>query len=72
MMSQSMGHMKNLISLGVTSQEAVNAIIQLDALIDKNKAMAIAGDGIDITLEATLKASINTVSRQVNPLNTRL
>jgi hypothetical protein len=72
MMSQSMGHVKNLISLGVTSQEAVNAIIQLDALIDKNKAMAIEGDGIDITLEATLKASINAVSRQVNPQNTRL
>lgn len=72
MLTQSVGHVRDLMSLGSTTQDAVNAIVQLDDLIDKNKAMAVAGDGMDITLEATLKASINAVSRNVNPQNTRL
>jgi len=72
MLSQSVGHVRDLMFLGSTTQDAVNAIVQLDDLIDKNKEMAVAGDGMDITLEATLKASINAVSRNVNPQNTRL
>jgi hypothetical protein len=41
-------------------------------LIDKNKALATEGSGMDITLEATLKASVNYLSRNINPQNTRL
>jgi hypothetical protein len=72
MVNQAMGHLKGLISLGVNAPEAVYAIKKIDELIDKNKAMATEGLGMDITLEATLKASINAVSRNINPQNTRL
>ena len=65
-------HLKELISLGVTAPEATHALQEIDGLIDKNKQMATEGDGMDITLEATLKASINAVSRNLNPQNTRL
>jgi hypothetical protein len=65
-------HLKELISLGVTAPEASHALQEIDGMIDKNKQMASEGDGMDITLEATLKASINAVSRNLNPQNTRL
>jgi hypothetical protein len=70
--TQSVNHLKELISLGVTAPEATHALQEIDGLIDKNKQMASEGDGMDITLEATLKASINAVSRNLNPQNTRL
>jgi hypothetical protein len=72
LVSQSMGHMKDLLMLGVTAVDAVYTLQKLDELIDKNKQMAIEGNGMDIMLEATLKASINSVTRNFNPQNTRL
>ena len=72
MVNQAMGHLKGLISLGVNAPEAVYAIKKMDELVDKNRAMATEGVGMDITLEATLKASVNALSRNINPQNTRL
>jgi hypothetical protein len=72
MMNQAMGQLTSLISLGVNAPEAVYAIKKIDELIDKNKALATEGLGMDITLEATLKASVNSLSRNINPQNTRL
>lgn len=72
MMNQAMGQLRSLISLGVNAPEAVYAIKKIDELIDKNKALATEGSGMDITLEATLKASVNSLSRNINPQNTRL
>jgi len=70
--TQAVIHLKELISLGVTAPEATHALQQIDGLIDKNKQMASEGDGMDITLEATLKASVNAMSRNISPQNTRL
>jgi len=70
--TKSVNHLKELISLGVTASEASHALQEIDGLIDKNKQMAAEGDGMDITLEATLKAAVNAVSRNINPQNTRL
>jgi hypothetical protein len=72
MVNQAMGQLRSLISLGVNAPEAVYAIKKIDELIDKNKALATEGSGMDITLEATLKASVNSLSRNINPQNTRL
>jgi hypothetical protein len=72
MMNQAMGQLRSLISLGVNAPEAVDAIKKIDELIDKNKSLATEGLGMDITLEATLKASVNSLSRNINPQNTRL
>ena len=70
--TQAVSHLKELISLGVTAPEATHALQQIDGLIDKNKQMASEGDGMDITLEATLKASVNAMSRNISQQNTRL
>ena len=67
-----MEHMKALIELGVNAQDAVYALQKIDELIDKSKALATQGNGMDIMLEATLKASLNSVTRNFNPQNTRL
>jgi hypothetical protein len=72
LVSQSMVHMKDLLSLGVSAVDAIYALEKIDALIDKNKEQAIAGSGMDIMLEGTLKASVNSLTRNFNPQNTRL
>jgi len=72
LVSQSMTHMKDLLSLGVSAVDAIYALEKIDALIDKNKEQAIAGSGMDIMLEGTLKASVNSLTRNFNPQNTRL
>jgi hypothetical protein len=72
LVNQALEQLTGLIALGVNAPEAVYAIQKMDALVDKNKAMATEGLGMDITLEATLKASINSLSRNINPQNTRL
>lgn len=60
------------MQVGVDSKDAIEILLTVDALIDKNKAMASAGQGMDVTLEASLKASIDAVSQGLNPENTRL
>ena len=72
LVNQALEQLTGLIALGVNAPEAVYAIQKMDALVDKNKAMATEGFGMDITLEATLKASVNSLSRNINPQNTRL
>jgi hypothetical protein len=72
LVSQSMTHMKDLLSLGVSAVDAIYVLEKIDALIDKNKEQAIAGSGMDIMLEGTLKASVNSLTRNFNPQNTRL
>jgi hypothetical protein len=72
LVTQSMSHMKDLLGLGVSAVDAIYALEKIDALIDKNKEQAIAGSGMDIMLEGTLKASVNSLTRNFNPQNTRL
>ena len=72
LVTQSMTHMKDLLSLGVSAVDAIYALEKIDELIDKNKEQAVAGSGMDIMLEGTLKASVNSLTRNFNPQNTRL
>lgn len=65
-------HLKELIYTGVDSIVAVDILMAIDGLIDKNRAMATTGRGMDITLEASLKAAIDAISQGINPENTRL
>ncbi len=69
---QATGQLKELLYTGVASRDALDILVVVDGLIDKNRAQATQGQGMDITLEATLKAGIDAVSRGVNPENTRL
>ncbi len=69
---QATSHLKELIYAGVDSNAAVGILMAVDGLIDKNRAMATAGQGMDITLEASLKAGIDAISHGINPENTRL
>ena len=69
---QATGQLKELLYTGVASRDALEVLVVIDGLIDKNRAQATQGQGMDITLEATLKAGIDAVSRGVNPENTRL
>jgi len=70
--SQATGQLKELLYTGVASREAVDILVVVDGLIDKNRAQATQGSAMDITLEATLKAGIDAVSQGINPENTRL
>ncbi len=70
--AQATNQLKALVQVGVDSKDAIEILLTVDALIDKNKAMASAGQGMDVTLEASLKASIDAVSQGLNPENTRL
>jgi len=70
--AQATNQLKTMIQGGVDSKDAINILVTVDALIDKNKAMASATQGMDVTLEASLKASIDAVSQGINPENTRL
>ena len=69
---QATGQLKELLYTGVASRDALEVLVVIDGLIDKNRAQATQGPAMDITLEATLKAGIDAVSRGVNPENTRL
>jgi len=69
---QATNHLKELLYAGVDSNAAVGILMAVDGLIDKNRALATAGQGMDITLEASLKAGIDAISQGINPENTRL
>jgi hypothetical protein len=55
---------KSLLMEGATPLEAVTVIATLDSLIDKNRRLAAAGMGMDVTLEANVKASIDQLYRK--------
>lgn len=55
---QATGQLKELLYTGVASRDALEVLVVIDGLIDKNRAQATQGQGMDITLEATLKAAL--------------
>ena len=65
-------HLKELIYAGVKSNAAINILLAIDGLTDKNRAAATNERGMDITLDASLKAGIDAISQGINPENTRL
>ena len=50
---------KDLMRMGASTPEGLEALLNLDALTDKNRAQAISGARMDITLEASLKAYLD-------------
>ena len=56
---------KSLLIEGATPLEAVTVIATLDSLIDKNRRLAAAGMGMDVTLEANVKAAIDQLYREI-------
>ena len=72
LINQATQQLSHLIWLGADSQNALEIITTLDALVDKNRALARAGNGIDILLESSLKAYLDSASEGLNPENTRL
>jgi hypothetical protein len=59
--------LKELLNGGVASRDAVEILKTMDRLIDKNRTLASTGYGMDVTLEGSLKASIDSIYRQINP-----
>ncbi len=65
-------HIKAFLSLGAEAHDAIDILKTIDQLIDKNRSMVSAGHGMDVTLESSLKASIDGLYRQINPRQTNL
>ncbi len=63
---------KSFLELGAEARDAVDILTTIDQLIDKNRAMVNAGHGMDVTLEASLKASIDELYRQISPRQVNL
>ena len=61
-----------LISSGVDSQSAASILVAMDELVDKNRELATAGRAMDVLLESSLKAYIDSDTSGLNPENTRL
>ncbi|MFP5384451.1 MAG: hypothetical protein ACLGHN_00130 [Bacteriovoracia bacterium] len=58
---------ERLMRAGATGQEATDLLITIDALIDKNRSLAIRGYGLDVTLEATLKSYVDRLYQDLRP-----
>jgi hypothetical protein len=70
--TKAMSQLKELVYAGIDSNAAVGILMAVDGMVDKNRAMAVSAQGMDITLEASLKAAIDAISQGINPENTRL
>lgn len=57
---------------GASSREGMEALFNLDALIDKNRGQAKSGSRMDITLEASLKAYLDHMYLGFNPNDIKL
>ncbi len=58
-----------LMSSGATGAEALDMLVTIDALIDKNRRLAVQGYGLDVTLEATLKSYVDKLYQDLRPRN---
>jgi len=61
-----------LIKVGADSRDAVEILQAIDQLIDKNRRLASTGFGMDVTLEGSLKASLDGIYREINPKEVKL
>lgn len=72
-LSMDMAHrLKDLFDAGLASADAVGILLVIDGLIDKNRRLATSGLGMDVTLEASLKAAIDGFYRKINPKEKKL
>ncbi len=56
---------KSLLMEGASPLDALTVVATLDSLIDKSRRLAAAGMGMDVTLEANVKASIDQLYREI-------
>ena len=67
-MAQEMAQMaKDFMQAGAKGEEALQLLVAIDALIDKNRRLAVQGYGLDVTLEATLKSYIDGYYQNLRP-----
>jgi hypothetical protein len=64
--------LKELMRLGASTPEGLDALLSIDGLVDKNRNLATAGTRMDITLEASLKAYLDRMYMGFNPKDMRL
>jgi hypothetical protein len=64
--------LKDLLAYGAQADEALDSLLAMDALIDKNRKLATTGFGMDMTLEAGLKAALDGLYRELKPRERKL
>lgn len=52
---------------GATGGEALKLLTALNKQVDKNRALAVQGQGLDVMLESTLRAGVDELYRQLTP-----
>lgn len=52
---------------GASGYEALDMLVALDQLVDKNRSLAIQGYGLDVTLESSLRGYVDQLYRQLKP-----
>lgn len=70
--SEMTGQLKDLMRYGATTREGVDALLNLDALTDRQRAQATAGARLDVTLEASLKAYLDRMYLGFNQKDIKL
>ena len=67
-MAQEMAQMATqFMRSGATGKEALDLLVAIDGLIDKNRRLAVQGYGLDVTLESTLKSYIDGYYQNLRP-----
>lgn len=67
-MAQEMAQMaKEFMEAGAKGAEALQLLVAIDSIIDKNRRLAVQGYGLDVTLEATLKSFIDGYYQNLRP-----
>ena len=64
--------LKDLLSAGVESRDVAPVLFAIEALIDKNRLLATKGLGMDVLLEGSLKAAVDTFYRDLKPKEKKL
>jgi hypothetical protein len=64
--------LKDLMRYGASTQEGMQALFNLDAMVDKNRGQATALSRMDVTLEASLKAYLDRMYLGFNPQDIKL
>jgi len=64
--------LKDLMRYGASTREGMEALFNLDALVDKNRGQSGATSRMDVTLEASLKAYLDRMYIGFNPQEIKL
>ncbi|MBY0518123.1 MAG: hypothetical protein K2P81_14540 [Bacteriovoracaceae bacterium] len=61
------GIARQFLQFGASGREALQMLMKLDELVDKNRQLATQGFGLDVTLESTLRGYTDDLYRRLNP-----